>query len=105
MPFIGDNLRSLNFSPYYRYYGLFGTANNAIIKNIGITNFSTVNIFQSASAGGICGYAWNCDISNCYASGSYLIENKSNQNQPGAGGVLGFLYQGSIINCYSECDI
>ena len=64
--------------PFY-YIGLFGSVNNAIIKNVGLEN-TNININNEfvLNAGGICGEYSNNNtetsyIDNCYNNGDIII--------------------------------
>ncbi len=81
-------------------YGLFGTTENAVIKNVNVTNSY---ITGSYCLGGIVGYAKNTEISGCSFNGTikaftyevdlgdgevYSVDGKI------AGGIVGLTYSG-----------
>ncbi|MDR2711819.1 MAG: S-layer homology domain-containing protein [Clostridiales bacterium] len=85
----------------YKYAGLFGYAQNATIKNVGMEG-STINAlgFPSSIAGGICGcspiygsISTYISILNCYNTGNI-------SSSLSAGGILGDGYS-DISNCYN----
>ena len=75
--------------------GLFGTATNCIIENLGVVN---ADVTGAGSVGGLIGSPTLCTIENCYVtgtvSGSTII-----------GGVAGSKSGGTVENCYSNCTI
>ncbi|QNM88074.1 GLUG motif-containing protein [Aliarcobacter cryaerophilus] len=79
--------------PYQDYVGLFGYANNATIKNIGLKD---VDITGRNSTGGLVGYNGGT-ISNSYATGSV------NGNSE-VGGLVGY-NDGTILNSYATGSV
>lgn len=82
------------------YIGLFGKTSgaDAEIMNLGLENVE-ITIGDSDDVGAMVGYN-NCNISNCYATGSIT-------SVTGASSIGGFLgvAQGTIINCYTDVDV
>jgi len=90
---------------------LFGYANSSEISRlnvemksiIGVANASYImyctNHISSATNGGICGEATNCEVSNCRS----VIINKKLE-YPG-GGIIGYSTSSSISNCRVEGNV
>jgi hypothetical protein len=90
---------SIDVSTVSGYAGVFGCISGATIKNLGVIG----NISSSSSyAGGICGYAMNSTISNCYATGDV---SSSSYSSSYAGGICGYAMNSTINNCYATGDI
>ena len=85
--------------------GLFGTANSAIIKNLGVTG----KIKTTGCVGGIAASGSNLQINNCYNKATiFTTQSKSSYYSVGAGGIIG--YGGTnttlkINNCYNFGNI
>ena len=58
---------------------------------------------NAANAGGICGYAYNCNISRCYSVGN--ITNAAQSAFCNAGGSLGYAEKADIKDCFSIGDV
>jgi hypothetical protein len=77
---------------------MFGSTNNATIKNLGLTN---VNITGNTNVGALVGYFDYGTVEDCYATGSVT----------GIGGTVGGLIAiqrrntSNINRCYSGCDV
>ena len=81
-------------APNSNYQGLFGyTSNNAVIKNVTLTN---CNITGKQNTGGIVGYAINTTIENCHVSGN-ICATASDAGEHG--GIVGSATATSITNC------
>ena len=84
-----------------QYTGLFGTASNAKIENVGITGQSSItNTTNNSSSGGIVGYCPSdtLTIMNCYNTGN-ISGNKG-------GGIVGYIGSTTTItNCYNTGNI
>ena len=93
----GNNktISNLNVNaPNSSYQGLFGyTSNNAVIKNVTLTN---CNITGKQNTGGIVGYAINTTIENCHVSGN-ICATASDAGEHG--GIVGSATATSITNC------
>ena len=75
--------------------GLFGSIDNAVIRNLGITK---ANILASQYVGGLFGMASRSLIQNCYVSG--IIEARSLYG----GGIVGYIGVNSLVeSCYTDC--
>jgi hypothetical protein len=82
--------------PGSRYQGLFGSANNAQIQNIGITN---ANVTGDDYVGGLIGYSSSSSVDNCYSTGSVTGTNSN------TGGLVGYSHSSSVENCYSTGNV
>lgn len=89
--------------PGVRDQGLFGCTGNlphskyARIQNLGVTN---VNINGGWNTGGLVGYNWLGNISNCYSTGAVTGNNTC------VGGLVGTsMTFSSITYCYSEAVV
>ena len=76
--------------------GLFGYANGATIKNVGVVD----SYFKGYEyVGGICGYSYSTktNITNCYNAGTIVGNSRY------IGGICGYCYTGRTIitNCYN----
>lgn len=86
------------YRPATDYRGLFGEvkgvndANRAEISNVGLQNAHFVG---RNWVGGLIGYAWNCDVSNCYVDGTVI-------GNTWVGGLIGYAAASmDISTCYS----
>ena len=113
------------------YAGLFGCAENAIIKNVGV-EAANIDNPSAYNAGGICAYLSDYDesyISNCYFGGNvfavdsaggiigsasidlghitYCYNSGSISSDYNAGGICGYasVYNGCISHCYNAGTI
>ena len=92
--------------------GLFGTADGAEIKNLGIKNIqiSSVDVATEQTqilVGGICGSAINTTISQCFVKNDndkkFVVSATKRAN---VGGICGMLASGSTANdCFSNVNI
>ncbi len=89
-------------SSTHSYQGLFGyvrgtsSANKAEISNVGVINS---NIQGYNYVGGIVGYTYYTDITNCYNTGTVTGSNIC------VGGVVGFNYQATVENSYNTGSV
>ena len=74
--------------------GLFGWAQNATVRNLGITNC----IITGGSNSGILAGSYNGTIENCYTTGTV-------SGVWAVGGLAGGAGGGIIVNCYSKSDV
>ncbi len=90
-------------------YGLFGKTENAVIKNLNVTNSYIVGSF---GVGGVVGYAINTEISGCSFEGTvkafaYEIDFGDGEvyNVDGceAGGIVGRAYSKGGVCIISDC--
>jgi len=90
-------------NPNLECTGLFGytygaTLKNVVLENVSINGGSNVDLYTGNSAvGALVGYAYQCKITNCYASGEIC-------GKESIGGIVGF-FTGEINNCHSVCNI
>jgi hypothetical protein len=79
--------------------GVFGRTDGATIKNLGIEGSVGGGDYTGYnSVGGICGYAKNTVISNCYNTGEISATYSSDSS---SGGICGYAYDSSISDCYN----
>jgi hypothetical protein len=79
------------------FVGLFSSATNAIIKNLGIVN---LNLSVNAKyVGGLAGLVNDCTITNCYCIGT--ISDSYSANELSVGMLVGYQNNGTITGCYS----
>lgn len=79
-----------------KYIGLFGYANGATIRNLGVTND---NITGNEWAGSLVGLAgFSTIIDNCSASGIVASTNIT-------GGLVGYPFRSTIRNSYSTASV
>ena len=82
------------------YQGLFGKAENAVIRNLGVED---VNITGGSNIGGLAGYCTGT-ISNCYVKGTVTNTLDGGNCYDGIGGLVGY-GNGTISNCYTDVDV
>lgn len=100
------NINKIDQPSMESYVGLFGNVDNGTIKNIGVTgkiNFNKMINATGSFSGGIIGYAYKCDISNCY--NMCEINSVSINYINYTGGIVGEIVGGSINDCYNTGDI
>ncbi|MBN1763859.1 MAG: hypothetical protein JW860_01260 [Sedimentisphaerales bacterium] len=78
------------------YIGLFGYADSATIKNLGLEN-ATISS-SDKYIGGLLGYLKDSTISNCFACGSLSVTGNRSYH---VGGLIGYQDSGTISNCYT----
>jgi len=82
------------------YLGLFGqTGTNAEIMNLGLENIIITGGSSSSIVGTMAGYC-NCEITNCYSTGTVT----SGSGAYNIGGFIG-VCQSTIINCFADVDV
>ena len=85
-----NNTTNSNYPDGENYVGLIGYANGATIKDVGVTGSY---LYGYKFTGGICGYGYNTNITNCYNTGRVSGSNNY------VGGISGC--RGTITNCYN----
>jgi hypothetical protein len=95
--FDGDwHTLNVSISTKNQYAGVFGYADGATIKNLGVEGSVTrVDAQTGAYAGGICGSAGNAFISDCYNVAAIMAPDKSSY----VGGICG--NGGTVNNCWN----
>ncbi len=78
----------------YDYFGLFGCAKNATIKNLDVQITTTAGM----TVGAIAGYAYNVTMESCSASGA-VVGSKD------TGGLIGYAENTFVRNCYSTATV
>ena len=78
--------------------GLFSSAANAQIRNLGLEDIN-INISGGRHVGGIVGSTINSVVSNCYTTGK--ITSTFFQTA----GIVGNDFGGTIVDCYNTADI
>ena len=73
--------------------GLFGSVYEGYVKNVGVVDSYFCG---NAWVGGVCGWAGNSRIENCYNEGTVY------GSYNGTGGVCGTVSMSTIENCYNE---
>jgi hypothetical protein len=86
--------------PFEMYIGLFGFADGAEIKNVGLED---VDINGQHSVGALVGFNVGGKITNSYATGSVNISGSGNSHT--IGGLIGCVQGGTIENCYAEVNV
>ncbi|GHV69019.1 hypothetical protein FACS1894199_17130 [Bacteroidia bacterium] len=92
-------LVNINSDMSHYFAGVFGILINAKVRNLCVSG-SVSSYYYS---GGICGYASNSSISNCYNVAS--ISSVSSTVIPCAGGICGAMSGGDISNSYNRGNI
>ena len=89
--------------------GLFGYAEQATMRNVGLTGehmsvkaqYSNPASARDCAAGGLAGMAHEgSQIINCHATGSVSATNTHGQTRTYAGGLVGYVV-GTVTNCYA----
>jgi len=97
----GHVIKNLLISTNPQYAGLFGYAQNAVIKNVGLEDLNISG--SSANVGGLVGYsAGTVTIFNCYSSGDV----SSASSTVYIGGLVGYV-NGSVTltSCYNSGSV
>ena len=97
-----DNLYLNYYSSYEDVIdniGLFGYVDDAVIKNLGVTN-ADVNSNGCNNIGVLSGYLKATTVVNCYTTGT--ITAYSSQN---VGGLAGYVEASSINQSFSNCNV
>ncbi|MCT9809184.1 YDG domain-containing protein [Acidovorax sp. Be4] len=87
------------------YVGLFGYAENATLRNVGLEGGSVTGGSQGlvTYAGGLVGYQDGGSISHAYATGAVTVSSSfSFSSSSYAGGLVGYMARGSISNAYAS---
>ena len=79
------------------FLGLFGDINNGTVTNLILQDFNIIGRNDSNYLGGLVGYNYYGNISNCSATGAVTKGNH-------VGGLVGW-NTGNIIDCYVTSDI
>ncbi len=91
----------------YLYYGFFGAAKGATIKNVTFENASitanTNEVYTIVYAGFIAGIATDTTVSNCSVSGS--INAVSSNSIAVAGGIIGAADNSVLKSCNSKATV
>ncbi len=96
----GHTISGLYVNNYNNYVGLFGYANGATIKNVGVVDSY---ISGYCNVGGICGYGYYSTITNCHNAATVFASVSGSGCR--AGGICGYNYYGTAINCYNTGNI
>ncbi len=99
--------RGESLSYQYLYYGLFGVAKGATIKNVTFENASvsanTTEVFTTVYAGVIAGISIDSKISDCTVSGS--VNAVSSNSIAVAGGLIGVADNSVLTSCSSKASV
>jgi hypothetical protein len=104
----GHTIRNMTITAFNNKIGLFGVAENATIRNVGLEDTNIDNNGENIwiyNVGSIVGGMDKCLISNVYNTGNINI--KSNKISPAyVGGIVGsIIVSSTIINSYNTADI
>jgi len=93
-----------NDKKYETYFsGLFGQAENAVIKNLNIKACDIkISTDKNCFAAGIAGYTANTEITNCSVQGSVYLYSKN--TMCGVAGITGFGY-GTVTGCQADITL
>ena len=84
--------------------GLFGTLQNANLKNLGIEAYS-YNI-SGGRSGGLVGVLFSSTVSNCFATGELTSTFLHLSGGESSGGLIGDIRgNSSVSNCYAACNL
>jgi|GEM_PF-2267092 len=106
----GYVISNMRVSAEQQYVGLFGYANGATIKNVGVEG-ANINITwtsgSSVYAGGICGYITGSgNIRNCYFTGRVSSVMTAQNGRVYAGGICGLVNtSASVTFCYTAGNV
>ena len=104
--FDGNNhiITGLYINNSLEYVGLFGVAENAIIKNLSIENaYIEVDYLLQIAAGCLTGLVYNSAITNCWSSGTVYATSEG--RSASAGGISGVIENSTVSNCYSTASV
>ncbi len=79
--------------------GMFGSVNDATIKNLKIVK-ATVGDGKSLTAGGVAGYAVSSMVTGCSMSSDSVVKGKQN-----VGGIVGQAEKTTIQNCINAAEV
>ena len=82
--------------------GLFGNANDAEIKDLGV-GIDVAGVKGYFYVGGLVGRRSGGSIEKCYTMGSVDVDSVN--GYIGVGGLVGFQFGGNITNSYTTCNI
>ena len=94
----GHEIQQLTILPFAENVGLFGNADNALIRDIGLTDISIHNDGRRGATGGIVGQLIDGAINNSYTTG--VINGNAN-----IGGIVGQQTSSIVNNSYSAATI
>ena len=94
----GHEIQQLTILPFAENVGLFGNADNALIRDIGLTDISIHNDGRRGATGGIVGQLIDGAINNSYTTG--VINGNAN-----IGGIVGQQTSSSVNNSYFAATI
>ena len=90
--------------PYYSYLGLFGYLAEAIIQNLGVTEFNiNVRTANTLYVGGLVAYSYGSHMQNCYSTGN--ISATTTTSDTYVGGLIGKSSGGTIEFCYATGSV
>ncbi|MBI1416747.1 MAG: filamentous hemagglutinin N-terminal domain-containing protein, partial [Limimaricola sp.] len=92
---LGHTISNLTITGSNNNVGLFGYANGATLRNVGLVGGS---VSGGSNVGGLAGYAYSSSISNAYATG-----NVSGGNE--VGGLVGHANSSTISNAYATGSV
>ena len=102
-------ITGLQSSVFPNNAGLFGTVENSIIKNVGLTGTHIeVDSTSYIYAGGICASIDKTSINNCFSAGYISATTNSNYTISAislAGGICGWVNNSILSNCYNAGDV
>lgn len=81
--------------------GLFAYANNATLRNIGLTG-KLMSITGAYNLGGLVGAAYNTAVQNAFATGAVVSTSDSSAY---AGGLVGYARNGSLMGCFATGSV
>jgi hypothetical protein len=80
--------------------GLFGSAVNANLRNLGLTG-KLMSITAQSNVGSLVGNTYNTTIANCFATGAIFGTSSYSQ----VGGLVGYLSNGSITGSFTTGNV
>ncbi len=102
---IDINMKNADFPSHV---GLFGTINNATIKNLSINGYLSIISsycpgYGDWGIGAICGYSSSSKIENCgnYSELSFSLNDNLEYEYRYLGGICGYSKSSEINNCYN----
>ena len=105
----GHTISNFKITVSAQFVGLFGY-NAGTIMNLGVEGI-TINVSGRSSscyAGGLVGYNYYGDITNCHVTGSVNNASASSGIRESlfhAGGLVGYNYYGAITNCHTSVNV
>lgn len=81
--------------------GLFGNVYGAYISKVYMEDLAIFSSADNAVLGGLIGYAEDCEITNCSATGTISSDEEGNA----IGGLIGYCEDSTVTDCSASVDV